>query len=216
MKLIKYLIFFEIGLIVFLLIRIIPQFGKKYKVSVIEKKNLIYKKAGLLKYFYEPEPNISITDSPYWLEAQATYTINNDSLNERFNYSVKKPKNVLRVVTLGNSYTYGLYSSTPDNWTELLENMLNTYAICGGNIKLEVINLGLPGYDLQYMYERYLQRGLKYNPDILILTLDDLKLTNEAVRPIAEEYEAKFLQDRQYYLKKGKNSYRTAASKQMP
>ena len=59
-----------------------------------------------------------------WGPNKGTYTINNDSLNERFNYSENKDKNTFRIITLGASYTYGLYVDTKNNWTEILEDIL--------------------------------------------------------------------------------------------
>src|SRR4030067_1940185 len=40
-----------------------------------------------LKYFYEPKAKNTIIEKPDWLDNSATYTINSDTLNERFEYS---------------------------------------------------------------------------------------------------------------------------------
>ena len=62
-----------------------------------------------LKYYYELKPNITEEDQPEWLEEKAIYTYNNDGLNERYNYEIEKKEDVIRIITLGDSFTFGLY-----------------------------------------------------------------------------------------------------------
>lgn len=137
-------------------------------ISPINRENLIFPPDAQLKYYYESSPSATKQDNPIWLGYTATYTINNDSLNERFNYTVEKPKNVFRIVTLGDSFTFGLFVNTADNWTERLEDKLNKNINCVNINKFEVINLGEQGYDVQYIAHKYALRGVKYNPDLII------------------------------------------------
>ena len=46
--------------------------------------------------------------------------------------------------------------------------------------KYEVINLGVPGYDIKYSVERFRIRGEKYNPDLVIWQLGDDDFTQIA------------------------------------
>lgn len=120
--------------------------------------------------FYEPGPNHPITGVPVpWLTTPVTYTINSDSLNSSKEYEVLKPNNTFRVMALGDSFTYGLYVNTQDNWPSQLEQSLNNEHLC--NIKYEVINLGVPGYDIGFSVKRFISRGKKYNPDLIIWLL---------------------------------------------
>jgi lysophospholipase L1-like esterase len=138
--------------------------------------------SGELQYFFEPKPDItygSELEKPSWVSYKYSYTINKDSLNERFNYSVEKPSNVFRIVILGDSFTFGVYVNTKDNWTEILEDMLNDTQSCIKNKKYEVINLGVRGYDAAYEVERYIKRGMKYNPDLLIMLIIDYRRMTE-------------------------------------
>jgi lysophospholipase L1-like esterase len=124
-----------------------------------------------LSHFYELKANTTIKDTADWIPGGASHTINADSLNERYNYNTKKEKNVFRIITLGDSFTYGLFVDTKDNWTELLEDELNAHHTCDTVKKYEVINLGVSGYDLAYATERYILRGKKYEPDALIMLI---------------------------------------------
>lgn len=132
----------------------------------VDKRNLVFSPSDQLEYFYEPTPNSVIPGHADWLSYTATYTINADSLNDRYDYAVQKPPNVFRIITLGDSFTYGQWVNTADNWSEKLEDLLNT--TCQGPLKFEVINLGVWGYDVQYIAHRYEIRGAKYNPDLII------------------------------------------------
>ena len=121
-----------------------------------------------LKYYYELKPNITEVDQPEWLEEKAIYTYNNDGLNERYNYEIEKKEGVFRIITLGDSFTFGHFISTSFNWTELLEDELNNSTDLCPDKTFEVINLGIGGYDVSYIAERYERKGKKYNPDLVV------------------------------------------------
>ena len=91
-----------------------------------------------LRYFYEPKANTVEEVHKDWLLNTPKYTINNDTLNERFNYDVQKKQGTFRIITLGDSFTFGENVDTKDNYTEQLEDLLNSK--CSLN-KFEVINL---------------------------------------------------------------------------
>lgn len=133
-----------------------------------------------LKHFYEPKANTTEVSKANWSPFdKAKYTINSDSLNERFDYDVRKKPGVFRIVTIGDSFTFGQHVSTENNWTELLEDYLNLNNKCKNIDKYEVINLGVPGYDWAYEAERYGKRGIKYNPDLLITLIVDFGRVTE-------------------------------------
>lgn len=128
-----------------------------------------------LSYFYEPKPNKTYEKENDWIDSKYEYSINEDSLNERFNYNSKKDPYIFRIITLGDSFTFGDYVNTKDNWTELLEDLLNSSKLikCPDINKYEVINLGVGGYDTAYEVERFKRRGVKYNPDLLVVFIVD-------------------------------------------
>jgi lysophospholipase L1-like esterase len=140
-----------------------------------------------LKYYYESVPNLIITNSPN-LPYKFLNTHNAEGFNERYNYEERKKYDTYRIMTLGDSFTYGLYVNTKDNWTELLETLLNKKK-CNGYKKFEVINLGNTGYDISYAYERFLRQGERFMPDLILWLLneEDFIQNNELLFPLKKE-----------------------------
>ncbi len=74
-------------------------------------------------------------------------------------YSFKKPKNTVRMVAFGDSFTYGEECSNKSTWEKFLND--------SGNI--EVLNFGVPGYGLDQAHLRYLKEGQKYETDYVLI-----------------------------------------------
>lgn len=147
-------------------------------INPVSKEFITRDTVSDLYYYYEPKPNQKEIVNE-WGPYNGTYLINADSFNERFNYQINKNHSTFRIVTLGDSYTYGLYVNTSDNWSEQLEDLMNN--TCKKYKRYEVINLGVHGYDIEYAVERFRLRGQKYTPDYVIWLLkdDDLFQVNE-------------------------------------
>lgn len=143
-------------------------------INPINKKNIIFPDYIELKHFYEPLPgsNKVTPRVPKWLSYEPVYTINSDTLNDGSEYQIDKPKDTYRIIALGDSFTFGLYVDTFDSYPETLERLLNNIP-CRNINKFEVINLGVPGYDIQYSVERFKRRGVKYDPDLVVWLLRD-------------------------------------------
>lgn len=158
-------------------------------INPINKNDIIFSNQNTLHNFYEPKPNSKQIDKPAWMKTGIEHEINSDSLNEVKNYSIDKDPNTFRIVTLGDSHTYGLYVEGRENWSKVLENKLNEEKCFTKNIKYEVINLGMSGYDIQYAIERYKIRGTKYRPDLVIWFVkgDDFTQINENMLDIKKE-----------------------------
>lgn len=139
------------------------------KIAIIQKENLVFPDQTEFTYYYELQHNTTVVDDTKWLFDQAIYTYNDDGLNERFDYEVEKPADTFRIVTLGDSFTYGLFVDTKNNWPEKLEDLLNGAFISSSKFKkIEVINVGMQGFDIPYIVRRYKDIGAKYNPDLII------------------------------------------------
>lgn len=157
---------------------------KKVNVNAIKKEHISVNKESTLRYFYEPKVNTKGEEYDSLGPLRAIYNINSDTLNERFDYEINKDDKTFRIVTLGDSFTFGYIVDTKNNWTELLEDKLNQLHCTNFN-KIEVINLGVVGYDIQYSVERFKLRGKKYNPDLILWLLkgDDFQEIKEIVQP---------------------------------
>ena len=145
---------------------------RQVNITSIKKTDVIYSASNSadFEHYYEPKPNTLDSGEEKWLSFVPHYSINSDTLNEVKTYSQKKQNSVFRMVALGDSFTFGQYVNTKDNWTELLEVDLKKRC---PKTAFEVINLGVYGYDLAFSFYRYEKRGEKYNPDLILFLLKE-------------------------------------------
>lgn len=137
------------------------------KVAKIDETKVVTHIDEELKYYWEYKPNEVVIDQPDWLDKAVTYSINNDGLNDTKNYDLQPPDGAFRIITLGDSFTFGHYVETKENWPEILEEKLKeTKLDCYSQI--EVINLGMPGFDVREIVTRYKRIGQKYAPDLVV------------------------------------------------
>lgn len=161
-------------------------------LSVLKKTDLTFRPDATLKNFYEPKANTKQENDIKWTGDKVLNTINSDSLNERYDYTPfhnQEEDTIFRIATLGDSFTYGMFVNTADNFPEQLEDQLNQSKPCSKISKYEVINLGVPGYDTEYSVRRYKDRGQKYNPDLVIwfVKRDDFDQITELIASDAQQ-----------------------------
>lgn len=79
-----------------------------------------------------------------------------------------------RILILGDSFTWGYGVEMEDTFSQVLENKFKSKGI-----RLDVINAGVTSYSpmLEYLYLR--EKGLQYEPDIVILMFDMSDLQND-------------------------------------
>ncbi len=151
----------------------------KSATSLIKKENIISTTSALLSY-YELKPNLQQTwNNPQLTDITTTYFINKNGENDTHIYSQNKPTSTYRIVTLGDSITFGLYIPQQLNFSKVLESSLGN--ACQTK-KIEVINLGVPGYDPTYEVEHFRLHGVGYHPDLVIWSL-----SNEDLYEVLEE-----------------------------
>jgi len=78
----------------------------------------------------------------------------------------EKPPGVFRILVLGDSYIEALQVQLEDSFTALLEKSLIAQ---GSSTRFEVIGLGESGFGTADEYLRYLNFGVAYHPDLVIL-----------------------------------------------
>ncbi len=74
-------------------------------------------------------------------------------------YTLVPPKDKLRMAAFGDSFVYCDGELTTQTWTYFLEQDIKN---------LEVLNFGVSGYGLAQSYLRFINYGLRYNPDIVL------------------------------------------------
>lgn len=85
---------------------------------------------------------------------------NSKGLRGKTEYAYDKPPDKLRIVVLGDSYTFGDDVSDDETYPYYLQQMFPRF---------EVINMGVHGYGHDQMLILLKEEGLKYKPDIVIL-----------------------------------------------
>lgn len=90
-----------------------------------------------------------------------TFQTNSRGLRDR-DYPLTKPKNIRRIVVLGDSFTWGWGVGDQEIYTEVLESSLKN---------VEVINLGVTAFGTPQEFKYLQQEGMQYDPDIVLLAL---------------------------------------------
>jgi lysophospholipase L1-like esterase len=99
-------------------------------------------------------------------------------------FEPSKPKDVIRVVTLGASSTFGYFNRDDTTYPVLLEERLR--AGCAGRARYEVLNLGIPHLDVAQIRSLFTAEGLGFEPDVVTLYSgrnDSLTAAEEDVAP---------------------------------
>lgn len=77
---------------------------------------------------------------------------------------IRKPSGVRRIIALGDSVAFSASVPYEQSWPYLLERRLNQQ-----DRPVQVLSAGVPGYVSAQVVYRYLNRGAKYQPDLVIL-----------------------------------------------
>jgi hypothetical protein len=104
----------------------------------------------------------------------------------------EKPENTIRILVLGTSTTIGYGVNRSYTYPDILESQLNeSYPYTD----IQVLNAGSGGYGMKDYYVYIRERGLEYNPDIVVVSFmeidwysrRDVDNFNTSAREIAEE-----------------------------
>ena len=105
----------------------------------------------------------------YKIKPFAFPDINSEGWKGR-DFSLKKDKDLVRIIMLGDSITSGAYVEWYQAFPEALETMLNAKSQLSLSPKrYEVMNFGVCGYNIVSEVEVLRVYGLKYKPDIVVL-----------------------------------------------
>lgn len=94
---------------------------------------------------------------------------NNEGLRD-IEHPINKKKNDFRIIALGDSFTEGVgVTALEDTWVKVLERKLNEQF---PNKKTTIINAGISSSDPFFELVLLKQKLLKYNPDVVLMTLN--------------------------------------------
>ena len=92
------------------------------------------------------------------------YAINADGFRD-FAYARHKPAGTFRIVVLGDSIAFGHRVNLEETFTKVLEKRLATAA----PPKVEVLNLGISGYNAYNEAALFVDIGVGYEPDLVLV-----------------------------------------------
>ena len=106
--------------------------------------------------------------------AEVEYRVNDLGLRGPETTTVK-PAGVRRVAVLGDSIAFGYWVSDEQAFARQLEALLNAPSVNGGRI--EVLNFGVPGYNLEQEIQALRSKALAFSPDLVVVLfcLNDLE-----------------------------------------
>lgn len=92
--------------------------------------------------------------------------------------TLAKPPGVRRVAVLGDSIAFGYWVAESDGFPRQLERLLGE--VRGSGPAVEVLNFGVPGYNLDQEIEVLRARALEFEPDVVVIAfcLNDLEGTS--------------------------------------
>jgi lysophospholipase L1-like esterase len=77
----------------------------------------------------------------------------------------QKPPGVTRLLFFGDSHTFSMGADDEHTYPAVVEQKLNAGTAC-----CEVLNFGVPGQDLRQILTLLHERGLAYQPDVVVIT----------------------------------------------
>ena len=133
-------------------------------------RNAVSSSSSRYKYFYEPTQNLEDIGTHEFDSGRAAYRTSVAGFRGGSNYDIPKPADTFRIITLGDSFTFGVYLDSDETFPFLLEQKLNRVGFCGaaGYKHIEVVNFGVPGYDIPYAAERLRLHENDYQPDLIV------------------------------------------------
>jgi len=81
--------------------------------------------------------------------------------------SIEKPKNIFRIVVMGDSVPFGFLSK--NSFPEELQNILNFRKPRGSPWHFEVVNTGVPGYTSWQVLKMFKKDVISLKPDLLLI-----------------------------------------------
>ena len=133
----------------------------------------------LLRLFWNPEylNNKYKRDDLEWMKKNVV--LNNFGYRDE-NVNLKK-ENTFRIYSLGDSYTFGWYINDGKKaYPNLMESKLGEKLGLG---RVDVINAAQPGFTIDEEYDRYLNEGILFAPEIITVGINIYDLAGREFSP---------------------------------
>lgn len=110
--------------------------------------------------------------------------INSQGLRDR-EYPLVKPPNTFRILAIGDSLTFGAGVTQTETYAKRLEAMLNE-RLRDGDMRFDVLNAGVPGYNTSQELIHLKEVGLKFDPDLILVgfNLSDAELGSLGLKDV--------------------------------
>ncbi len=118
---------------------------------------LLHQKSGNRALVYELRPDVSLND----------YIRTNPQGFRDAPFTEEKPEGVYRIVVVGDSVTFGWWEREEQTYAAQLERLLNEHA--ASDLRFEVYNMGVGGYNAAQECELIRSRVPAYAPDLILL-----------------------------------------------
>jgi lysophospholipase L1-like esterase len=110
-------------------------------------------------------------------------------------FSATKPPGTIRILSLGDSRTFGWGLAEEETYSSRLERLLQAHV--GDRARIEVINAGVNAWSYPQMLVYFRERGLAFSPDLVVLA--DANLWTQFSEQSSPEFVRSFL--RRVWLK---------------
>ena len=119
-------------------------------------------------YEFKPDLDVEFIDAPV--------TVNSAGFRGPL-YPEAKPPGTVRIVGLGDSFMFGHGVGDGEVYLRVLEDLLNSFA---ADTRFETVNTAVPGYNTVMEVETLKEKGLAYEPDVVLIHFvgNDLELPN--------------------------------------
>jgi len=136
-------------------VRVYTNYSIFYDIEMTKYANQVKRPSDNLKIGHVHRPGVEAT------LMGVNVKINSDGLRDR-DYSVNRGKKH-RIIFLGDSLTFGWGVEKEDTFESLLEEKLDRIR------PTEILNFGTGNYNSEQEVNLFLEKGVKYNPDLVVL-----------------------------------------------
>lgn len=134
------------------------KFQEKPRMSWVNVPENIWVEHHPVLGWYSQKNKTAVLESPNFPKVEIH--TNSAGFRGPREYAIEKPKGVIRVAMLGDSFVFGFGVQDGETFPVLLESQNKTR---------EVLNLGVPGYGIDQIYLSYREIARKYHPDIVLI-----------------------------------------------